>query len=178
MVKITDIKPNPNNPRLIKDEKFAKLVKSIKEFPKMMELRPIIVNAENIILGGNMRFKALKELGYTNIPKEWIKRADELTEDETRRFIIADNVGFGEHDWDLLANDWDSAELQEWGLDVWQSSDIDLDDFFEDDTSEPKEEKQKIVLEYSDEDFEIITEKFNSLGGSKESIVWKLLIKE
>ena len=178
MVKITDIKPNPNNPRLIKDEKFAKLVKSIKEFPKMMELRPIIVNADNIILGGNMRFKALKELGYTNIPKEWIKRADELTEDETRRFIIADNVGFGEHDWDLLANDWDSAELQEWGLDVWQSSDIDLDDFFEDDTSEPKEEKQKIVLEYSDEDFEIITEKFNSLGGSKESIVWKLLIKE
>jgi len=117
MVKITEIKTNPNNPRLIKDEKFAKLVKSIKEFPKMMELRPIIVNAENIILGGNMRFKALKELGYTNIPNEWIKRAEELTEDETRRFIIADNVGFGEHDWDVLANEWDVSELEEWGLD-------------------------------------------------------------
>ena len=117
MIKITDIKTNPNNPRLIKDEKFAKLVKSINEFPKMMELRPLIVNSDNVILGGNMRFKALKELGYTNIPKEWVKRADELTEDETRRFIIADNVGFGEHDWDLLANDWDSQELEEWGLD-------------------------------------------------------------
>ena len=116
MIKITDIKTNPNNPRLIKDEKFAKLVKSINEFPKMMELRPLIVNSDNVILGGNMRFKALKELGYTNIPKEWVKRADELTEDETRRFIIADNVGFGEHDWDLLANDWDSQELEEWGL--------------------------------------------------------------
>ena len=120
MIKITDIKTNPNNPRLIKDEKFAKLVKSINEFPKMMELRPLVVNADNVILGGNMRFKALKELGYTNIPKEWVKRADELTEDETRRFIIADNVGFGEHDWDLLANDWDSQELEDWGLDVWQ----------------------------------------------------------
>ena len=117
MIKITDIKTNPNNPRLIKDEKFAKLVKSINEFPKMMELRPLVVNADNVILGGNMRFKALKELGYTNIPKEWVKRADELTEDETRRFIIADNVGFGEHDWDLLANDWDTQELEEWGLD-------------------------------------------------------------
>tara|TARA_R110000851_G_scaffold154186_3_gene296319 strand:- start:176 stop:751 length:576 start_codon:yes stop_codon:yes gene_type:complete len=122
MIKITDIKTNPNNPRLIKDEKFAKLVKSINEFPKMMELRPLVVNADNVILGGNMRFKALKELGYTNIPKEWVKRADELTEDETRRFIIADNVGFGEHDWDLLANDWDSQELEEWGLDVWQNN--------------------------------------------------------
>jgi hypothetical protein len=117
MVKIKDININPNNPRLIKDEKFAKLVKSIKEFPKMMELRPIIVNADNVILGGNMRFKALKELKYTTIPNEWIKRADELNEEETRRFIIADNVGFGEHDWDVLANEWDVSELEEWGLD-------------------------------------------------------------
>ena len=118
MIKISDIKTNPNNPRLIKDEKFAKLVKSINEFPKMMELRPLVVNADNVILGGNMRFKALKELGYTNIPKEWVKRADELTEDETRRFIIADNVGFGEHDWDMLGNDWDAQELEDWGFDM------------------------------------------------------------
>jgi len=131
MIKITDIKTNPNNPRLIKDEKFAKLVKSINEFPKMMELRPLVVNADNVILGGNMRFKALKELGYTNIPKEWVKRADELTEDETRRFIIADNVGFGEHDWDLLANEWNSVELEEWGLDSWQNmDDIETSDEF------------------------------------------------
>jgi len=131
MIKLKDIKTNPNNPRLIKDEKFAKLVKSIKEFPKMMELRPLVVNADNVILGGNMRFKALKELKYTSIPKEWIKRADELTEDETRRFIIADNVGFGEHDWDLLANEWNSVELEEWGLDSWQNmDDIETSDEF------------------------------------------------
>lgn len=116
-MKISDIRSNPNNPRLIKDEKFDKLVKSIYEFPNMMELRPIIINSENIVLGGNMRLKALKELGYTDIPNEWIKRADKLTEDETRRFIIADNVGFGEHDWEVLANEWDAQELADWGLD-------------------------------------------------------------
>lgn len=113
---IKEIKSNPNNPRIIKDEKFAKLKKSIQEFPKMMELRPMVVNSDNIVLGGNMRLKALKELGYTDIPNEWVKRADELTEDETRRFIIADNVGFGEHDWEMLANEWDTQELEDWGL--------------------------------------------------------------
>lgn len=169
MVKITDIKTNPNNPRLIKDEKFAKLVKSIKEFPKMMELRPIIVNADNIILGGNMRFKALKELGYTNIPKEWIKRADELTEDETRRFIIADNVGFGEHDWDVLANEWSSLELKEWGLDVWQLEEEEVDysaleDLDLDETIEDKEAgvKRAIMIEFDpkhyDQANELITQ--------------------
>jgi hypothetical protein len=116
-MKVSQIKSNPNNPRVIKDDRFRKLVKSIEEFPKMMELRPMVVNADNIVLGGNMRLKALKELGYKDIPDEWVKRADELTEDETRRFIIADNVGFGEHDWDLLANEWKSEELAEWGLD-------------------------------------------------------------
>ena len=117
-MKVSQIKSNPNNPRVIKDDRFRKLVKSIEEFPKMMELRPMVVNADNIVLGGNMRLKALKELGYTDIPDEWIKRADELTEDETRRFIIADNVGFGEHDWEMLANEWDTQELEDWGLDV------------------------------------------------------------
>jgi len=117
-MKLSDIKPNPNNPRVIKDEKFNKLVNSIKEFPKMMELRPMVINSDNIVLGGNMRLKALKELGYKEIPDEWVKSADELTEDEQRRFIIADNVGFGEHDWDMLANEWDVEELAEWGLEI------------------------------------------------------------
>ena len=146
MIKITEIKTNPNNPRLIKDEKFAKLVKSINEFPKMMELRPLVVNADNVILGGNMRFKALKELGYTNIPKEWVKRADELTEDETRRFIIADNVGFGEHDWDLLANDWDSQELEDWGLDGFPFDEVTELEAEEDDYEEPDNMKVNVVL--------------------------------
>lgn len=117
-MKINNIKSNPNNPRVIKDEKFEKLKKSIKEFPKMMELRPMVINADNIVLGGNMRLKALKELGYKEIPDEWVKRADELTEEEQRRFIIADNVEFGEHDWEMLVNEWDSEELEEWGLEV------------------------------------------------------------
>ena len=115
-MKLSQIKSNPNNPRVIKDERFRKLVKSIEEFPKMMELRPMVVNADNIVLGGNMRLKALKELGYKEVPDEWVKSAEELTEDEQRRFIIADNVGFGEHDFDILANEWNSVELEDWGL--------------------------------------------------------------
>ena len=115
---IKDIKSNPNNPRIIKDEKFEKLKKSIKEFPKMMALRPMVINQDNIVLGGNMRLKALKELGYTELPDEWVKRAEDLTDEEARRFIIADNVGFGEHDWEMLANDWDSDNLSDWGLDI------------------------------------------------------------
>ena len=115
-VKLSTIKSNPNNPRLIKDAKFEKLKKSISEFPKMMELRPMVINADNVILGGNMRFKALKDLGYKEVPEEWIKRAEDLTDEEARRFIIADNVGFGEHDWEVLANEWDVQELEDWGL--------------------------------------------------------------
>lgn len=123
MIKLSTIKPNPNNPRIIKDDKFKKLVKSIKDFPKMMELRPMVVNSDNIVLGGNMRLKALKELGYKEVPKEWVKRAEDLTEDEQRQFIIKDNIGFGEHDWDMLANEWDLSELEEWGLDIpdWEN---------------------------------------------------------
>jgi len=117
-MKLTEIKSNPNNPRVIKDHKFEKLKKSISEFPKMMELRPMIINEDNIVLGGNMRLKALKDLGYKEVPEEWVKQASDLTEDETRRFIIADNVGFGEHDWEMLANEWDNEELQDWGLDI------------------------------------------------------------
>ena len=117
-MKLSQIKLNPNNPRVIKDEKFAKLVKSITEFPKMMALRPIVINNDNVVLGGNMRLKALQTIGYKEIPDEWVKRADDLTEEESRRFIIADNVGFGEHDWEMLANEWNVDELSEWGLDL------------------------------------------------------------
>jgi hypothetical protein len=127
MIKLSTIKSNPNNPRVIKDDKFAKLVNSIKEFPKMMELRPMVVNSDMVVLGGNMRLKALKEAGYKEVPNEWVKSAESLTEEEQRRFIIADNVGFGEHDWDMLANEWDAVELESWGLDVG-GFDIDAND--------------------------------------------------
>ena len=120
-VKLTEIKKNPNNPRLIKDEKFNKLVKSIKEFPKMLEIRPIVVNSDMVVLGGNMRLKACKEAGLKEVP---IIFADDLTEEEQRQFIIKDNVGFGEWDWEQLANEWDTGKLEEWGLDIPGFNDV------------------------------------------------------
>lgn len=117
MIKITSIKPNPDNPRFIRDDKFEKLVQSIKEFPKMMALRPMVINEDKILLGGNMRYKALLELGYEEIPKAWIKEAKDLTEEEVQRFVIADNVDFGEFDWEVLTA-WDKEQLDEWGLEV------------------------------------------------------------
>ena len=117
-MKITDIKANPDNPRVIKDIQFKKLCNSITEFPKMMELRPIVIDENNMILGGNMRFRALEFLKMKDIPDAWVKKASELTEDEKKRFIIADNVSGGEWDWDLLANEWDAIDLENWGVDI------------------------------------------------------------
>ena len=117
-MKFSEIKPNPNNPRIIKDDKFKKLVQSLKDFPQMMELRPIIIDEQNIIQGGNMRFKALLQLGYKEVPDEWIKQGKDLTEDQWREFVIKDNVGFGEWDWEELANEWDYDTLKEWGVDI------------------------------------------------------------
>ena len=114
-VKINSIKTNPKNPRLIKDDKFKKLVKSIQEFPQMLELRPIVVDENNIILGGNMRYKACIEAGLKEI---FILKAEDLTEEQKDEFIVKDNVGFGEWDWDILANEWDTDKLQDWGLDL------------------------------------------------------------
>jgi ParB-like chromosome segregation protein Spo0J len=117
LVKITQVRSNENNPRFIKDYKFKKLVTSIKEFPEMLKLRPIVVNSDMVVLGGNMRLKACKEAGLKEV---WVLKAEELTEAQQREFIVKDNVGFGEWDWDLLANEWDNTQLGEWGLDVLQ----------------------------------------------------------
>jgi DNA modification methylase len=113
-MKIKDIIPNPNNPRIIKDDKFAKLVQSIKEFPEMLELRPIVIDEDNMVLGGNMRLKACIEAGLTDVP---VKVAT-LTEEQKKEFIIKDNVGFGEWEWDTLANEWNIEDLSNWGLDL------------------------------------------------------------
>ena len=113
--KLTDIKSNPNNPRIIKDDKFKKLVASIKAFPQMLSLRPIVVNDDMIVLGGNMRLKACKEAGLKEVP---VIKASDLNEEQQKAFIIKDNVGYGEWDWDMLANEWDAEELVEWGLDI------------------------------------------------------------
>ena len=114
-VKISEVKANPNNPRIIKDDKFQKLVKSIKEFPEMLNIRPIVVNADMVVLGGNMRLKACKEAGIKEVA---IIKADDLTDEQQKQFIIKDNVGFGEWDWEDLANNWDAEQLTDWGLDI------------------------------------------------------------
>jgi hypothetical protein len=112
---INEIKPNPNNPRLIKDHKFKQLVKSIQDFPQMLELRPIVIDENNMVLGGNMRLKACIEAGLTDVP---VIHANNLSEEKKKEFIIKDNVSFGSHDWSELANNWDVDLIQEWGLDI------------------------------------------------------------
>lgn len=114
-VKIQEVKLNPNNPRIIKDDKFKKLVKSIQELPQMLEIRPIVVNADMVVLGGNMRLKACKEAGLKEVP---IIIADNLTEEQQREFLIKDNVSGGEWDFEMLANEWDVEQLEDWGLDI------------------------------------------------------------
>ena len=120
-VKISEVKSNPNNPRIIKDDKFQKLVKSIKEFPEMLNIRPIVVNADMVVLGGNMRLKACKEAGLKEVA---IIKAQYLTEEQQKQFIIKDNVGFGEWDWEDLANNWDAEQLTDWGLDIPGFADV------------------------------------------------------
>jgi DNA modification methylase len=118
-VPIGSIKPNPSNPRTIRDERFHKLVQSIKDFPEMLELRPIVTDADRVVLGGNMRLKACKAAGLKTVP---VVVADHLTESQRREFIVKDNVGFGDWDWDALANEWDAGELEAWGLEVPDSA--------------------------------------------------------
>jgi len=175
-VKLSEIKSNPNNPRIIKDDKFRKLVNSIQEFPKMLEIRPIVVNADMIVLGGNMRLKACKEAGLKEVP---IIFANDLTEDEQKQFIIKDNVGFGEWDWDMLANEWEPELLESWGLDIpsWQDTpdysdknqEIDVDDYTD---------KMIIKLEYTENDYLQVRDQLNKIADTPEQAVWKLLGNE
>jgi DNA modification methylase len=141
LIKISQVKSNPNNPRLIKNDKFKKLVKSVQDFPEMLELRPIVVDENMIVLGGNMRLKACKEAGLKEV---WIEVAD-LTEQQKKEFTIKDNVGFGEWEWDMLANEWEQTELEDWGLDGFPFEDKVLE-AEEDDFAVPDEIKTDIVL--------------------------------
>jgi DNA modification methylase len=137
-MKLKDIKPNPNNPRVLRDDKFQKLKQSITEFPKMLSLRPMVIDENNVVLGGNMRLRALQELGFTDIDEGWVKRSSDLTEEEKKRFIIADNVAFGEWDWDTLANDWEVVDLEAWGLDIPQFDTVEELEASEDDYEVPE----------------------------------------
>jgi len=134
-MKLSDIKTNPNNPRLIKDDKFKKLVKSLTDFPEMMSKRPMVcvtdVDGKLYPLGGNMRLKALQELKYKDIPNEWVVMADEWTIEQRNEFLIKDNLSMGEFDWDIIANEWDVEQLTEWGLDIPIKTELNEKDLFD-----------------------------------------------
>lgn len=178
-VKITKIFSNPNNPRSIRKDKFEKLVKSIKEFPEMLQLRPIVVNSDMNIIGGNMRFKACEELGLKEV---YIIKAENLTDKQLQQFVIKDNVGFGEWDWDILANAWDTKELKDWGMDVWQPEeevdysildDVDLEDKIQ---NMYDQTKKSIILEYPTELYESeVKDVYEKLKNNKADISLILL---
>jgi len=165
---IGTIIPNPKNPRIIKDDKFKKLVKSIQEFPQMLELRPIVVDSNMVVLGGNMRLKACIAAGLKEVP---IIIADKLTDAQKDEFIIKDNVGFGEWDWDLLANEWEVKDLFNWGVDIPSA-------YFDDD-KEPEFDKdelnksldayinskvKQITLYFDNQQYEYVFEKLEALA--------------
>lgn len=174
-VNASELKINPNNPRLIKDEKFKKLVKSIEDFPEMIQLRPIVVDENNVILGGNMRYRAMIEAGLKEV---YIIKAENLTEQQKKEFIIKDNVGFGEWDWDILANEWSVDELDQWGLNLPainvndyldKNKEIDTDEFAN---------TMTIKLNYSEEEYLIVTEQLSRIASTNEQAIWKLLGNE
>jgi len=162
-VSIKDIKLNPNNPRVIRDDKFRKLVRSINEFPEMLELRPIVVNDDMVVLGGNMRLKACKEAGLSEVA---IIKASNLSEEQQAEFIIKDNVGFGEWDWDMLANEYDEQDLKDWGLDFPS---------FDESTIDEQEEQAfvKVSIEATNDTFIEMNEKLQNIC-DEYSVVMKV----
>ena len=179
--KISEIKLNPNNPRLIKDDKFTKLVQSIKDFPEMLDIRPIVVNQDMVILGGNMRFKACKEAGLKEVP---IIVADNLTEEQQREFLIKDNTSGGEWDFEMLANEWDVEQLEDWGLDVpnWSKGlhvnnmtdeDVDIEEEF--DPIGLSLGQQRVVFIFDGkEEAQSYLSSINILDYSKNSQAWQI----
>lgn len=161
IVKTKEIIANETNPRVIKDDKFKKLVQSIKDFPQMLQLRPIVVNDDMVVLGGNMRLRAVQEVGLKEVP---IIKASDLTPEQQKEFIIKDNVGFGEWDWDVLANEWEPELLTEWGLDVWQQPvEVDYSLLDEEDLSNELADmadgvKKAIQIEFEPDHYEEATE--------------------
>ena len=170
--KISKLRPNPNNPRAIKDDKFNKLVKSIQDFPEMLEIRPIVVNSEMIVLGGNMRLKAAKEAGLKEVPVI----ITDLSEEKQREFLIKDNTSGGEWDWEVLANEWDNEELESWGLDIpnfevdtdysEKNKEIDVDDY---------EDTMTLVLKFNEDNYHLVKDKLLHLASTPEQAIFKLL---
>jgi hypothetical protein len=173
IIKIEEVKENPENPRLIDEKSFNQLKISIQNFPEMLNLRPLVIDENNYVIGGNMRLKALKELGWLEVP---IIRFDNMDEEKKKEFIIKDNLSYGEWDWNLINLEWDMDMLQDWGLDVIKFNDIDVDEFFEPSNEDEEDNKKiKIFLEYTKEDYDKFQELIKNHQGSKENIILKLL---
>jgi len=175
-VKVSKVKGNPSNPRIIKNDKFKKLVKSIQEFPEMLKLRPIVVDEDMMVLGGNMRLKASKEAGLKEV---WIDIAEGLTEEQKKEFIVKDNVGFGEWEWDMLGNEWDSVQLAEWGLDVWENKDdVDYSGKNKEIDIDALDSDMILKLKYTEDEYNLVREQLSKIASTPEQAVWKLLGNE
>ena len=171
-IPISKVIPNSDNPRYIKEEKFKKLVQSLKDFPEMANARPIVVNQEMVALGGNMRLKAMQEAGWSEVP---VKIVD-WSEEKQREFIIKDNVGFGDWDWDELANTWETEELTEWGLDTWQpEKDADYSEANQEIDVDNLDGSMTIKLNYTEEEYWKVKEELSKVAETPEQAVYKLL---
>jgi hypothetical protein len=169
-VPIKSVVPNPKNPRVIKDEKYKKLLQSIKSFPQMLDIRTIVVNDDMIVIGGNMRLRACQELGFKEIE---VVKASDLTPEQRKEFIIKDNLGYGEWDWAMLEDDFEIAELEEWGLDILfkedysnKNEEIDIDDL----------DKEMILkFKFSEEIYELVKIELEKLANKPEDALLKAL---
>jgi hypothetical protein len=171
----------PKNPRLIKDAKFEKLKKSIEDNPEMLGMREVLVyphGSKFVIIGGNMRFQACKDLGFTEVPCKVLDK--DTTAEQLRAITIKDNVGFGEHDWELLANEWDSVELKDWGIElpVQYNSDIDYSDKNEEIDIDALDSDMIIKLKYTEDEYHLVREQLSKIAATPEQAVWKLLGNE
>ena len=169
----------PKNPRLIKDAKFEKLKKSIEDNPEMLGMREVLVyphGSKYVIIGGNMRFQACKELQFVTVPCKILSK--DTTAEQLRAITIKDNVGFGEHDWDLLANEWDSVELEEWGLEVPNFEQVELTDYSDKNKEIDVDDLDGIMtikLNYTEDEYWEVKEKLSKIAQTPEQAVWKLL---
>jgi ParB-like chromosome segregation protein Spo0J len=168
-IELSKIKKNPDNPRVIKDDKFKKLVKSIQTFPQMLEIRPIVVNSDYTILGGNQRYEACKSAKLETVP---IIYADNLTPEQEREFIIKDNSNFGDWDFDILANEWESDLLLDWGLDLPILTSIEGEDGSQ--QYEQEQIKQLKVSFSNQEDYDIVVNFLNGISNDYSAALIEL----
>lgn len=174
IVDISEIKENPNNPRVIRDDKFKKLVKSIKEFPEMLSVRKLVCTPEYVVLGGNMRLRALREAKVKQVDIDIV----DWDSDKQKRFVIADNVSFGEWNHEELANEWNEIELQDWGLDLPVVSELDYSDKNKEIDIDALDETMTIKLNFTSDEYWIVKEQLSKIASTPEQAVWKLLGNE